>query len=278
VEDIKRYRDLRVPRARIRRGVEDVEIARLTRGVYGFPAALPFARVRAVFLRLPRGCLLSHGSAAELYGFGAARGNAVHVTVPAGLARPRVRGVVCHESVLAVPEPVVVEGVPCVPPARCAVDLARGSSRLDAIALLDAALRSGRCDRADLVVECAEHVGLRGVRMVRDLIGLADGRAECAQESHLRLIIADGGLPAPEPQLWVPDAAGLPAYRLDLGYRRQRVGLEYDGRSHLDPARLAADRARHNWLSARGWRMRYFTARDLYESPGLTLATIRALL
>jgi len=112
----------------------------------------------------------------------------------------------------------------------------------------------------------------------RELVGLADGRAENAQESHLRIMIIDGGLPAPEPQLVVYDDTGYPVHRLDLGYRERKVGLEYDGRSHLTMDRLAADRARMNWLASDGWDMRYFTAHDLYRSPGLVVATVRTLL
>jgi len=89
-------------------------------------------------------------------------------------------------------------------------------------------------------------------------------------------VLIDAGLPAPEPQVWVLDRGGRPAYRLDLAYRSRRVGIEYNGRSHLD--RLGPDRARMNWLDARGWTMRYFTAHDLYRTPDLLVATVRAAL
>jgi very-short-patch-repair endonuclease len=92
------------------------------------------------------------------------------------------------------------------------------------------------------------------------------------------MIIIDGGLPAPEPQIRVYDSTGRPMYRLDLGYREQKVGLEYDGQSHLTTSRLNADRSRMNWLSARGWTMRYFTAPDVYQSPIVVVATVRAAL
>ena len=100
----------------------------------------------------------------------------------------------------------------------------------------------------DLLAEVAAHNALRGVRQARQLIPLADGRAECRQESQLRLILIDGGLPPPEPQIWVADRYGIPLYRLDLGYRERRIGIEYDGLSHLDRDRLRHDRERLNWL------------------------------
>jgi very-short-patch-repair endonuclease len=180
--------------------------------------------------------------------------------------------VVTHEAILPVKNPVRVNGIPCTPPARCTLDLARRFPRMRALPLLDAALRAG-VSGEDLVAEAGRHRGLRGVRQVRELIRLADPRAECVQESQLRLVLVDSGLPVPEPQVWVDDR-----YRIDLAYRHRRVGIEYDGRSHWDQIRLAADRVRMNWLDSRGWTMRYFTARDLYDNPAQIVATVRAAL
>ena len=189
-----------------------------------------------------------------------------------------IKGVAAHASVLPVLDPVLVDGIPCVPPERCAIDLARRLRRGDALAVLDAALRSGQCRPEQLAAEVARHVGLPGVRQARELTAYADPRAECVQESQLRLVLLDGRLPAPEPQVWVDDRQGHPTYRLDLGYRDRKVGIEYDGSTHTDPNRLQADRHRHNWLSAHGWQMRYFTARDLYRTPFAIPDLIRPLL
>ncbi|GAA2609847.1 type IV toxin-antitoxin system AbiEi family antitoxin domain-containing protein [Dactylosporangium fulvum] len=233
--------------------------------------------LRALFLRLPDDVLLSHWSAAHVYGF-AGQPDRVHVMVPAGLARPEISGVVTHEAVVPVLDPVLIGGIPVVPPARAAIDLAKLQRRLDAIATLDAALRVGVCDAADLAGEVCRHSGLKGVRQARELVPLADGRAACAQESHLRLMLFDGKLPSPEPQFWILDDEGVGRYRLDLAYPRHRVGLEYDGASHLEPMTFRRDRTRMNWLADRGWVMRYFTADDLYKHPAALLSTVRSLL
>jgi very-short-patch-repair endonuclease len=231
-----------------------------------------------VFRRLPPDAVVGFHTGAQLHGFGAVPATEVHVIVPAGSVVPQIRGVVAHESVLPVPVPVEVAGVPCAPAARCAVDLARVLRRMDGLPLLDLCLRFGACGLDDLRAEVARHRGLRGVCQARQLIDLADPRSECRQESQLRLLLIDGGLPAPEPQLWVPDQHGVPLYRLDLGYRKHRIGIEYDGQSHLDRGRLEHDRFRMNWLAANGWRMRHFTATDLYRRPRHVLSTIAALL
>jgi hypothetical protein len=252
--------------------------------MYGDGAGGELEKIRALLARMPAGTVIGFHTAAVMLGLGPALGRrapadeGVHVIVPPGVAKPRIHGVVCHEAAVPVPYALMVGGVPVAAPERCVIDLARSASRMAGLALLDRALRIDACTRADLVEELDRHAGLRGVRKARELVGIADGRAECAQESHLRLVIVDGGLPVPEPQLWVYDSGGRPIYRVDLGYRERRLGIEYDGRSHLTAARLNADRSRMNWLSTQGWAMRYFTAPDVYESPVVVVATVRAAL
>jgi hypothetical protein len=251
----------------------------VTRGVY--TAAFPIAaadRLRALFLRLPKGTVLGFHSAAAMHGFGVLRADRVHVVIPAGVAKPRIHGVVAHEAVLRVSEPAIIGGIPCAPAARCVVDLVRTVRRIDALAVVDAALRARACGMEDLTSEAIRHAGLRGVRQARELIPLGDGRAECRQESQLRLVIIDGGLPVPEPQVWVSDQFGIDRYRIDLGYREQRVGVEYDGVSHIDRDRFRQDRTRMNWLASRGWTMRYFTDADLYGRPAGIVLAVRSLL
>ncbi|MEU5671233.1 DUF559 domain-containing protein [Micromonospora sp. NPDC047753] len=262
---------------RIRTRLDREEILRVRRGVYADKLCDDDDELRALMLRLPDGAMLARQSAARRYGFGVLRDDLIHIQLPAEVPKPRLPGVVVHRTVLPA-RPVFVAGLPCVPPARCAVDLARAARRVDALPVLDAALRSGLVTQDDLLAEVAAHNALRGVRQARQLIPLADGRAECRQESQLRLILIDGGLPPPEPQLWVTDRHGIPLYRLDLGYRERRIGIEYDGLSHLSRDRLRHDRERINWLAAAGWRMRYFTDRDLYRRPEHIKATIRAAL
>ncbi|MET8257216.1 DUF559 domain-containing protein [Micromonospora sp. NPDC005205] len=262
---------------RIRTRLDREEILRVRRGVYADKPCDDDDELRALMLRLPDGAMLARQSAARRYGFGVLRDDLIHIQLPAEVPKPRLPGVVVHRTVLPA-WPIFVAGIPCVPPARCAVDLARAARRVDALPVLDAALRSGLVTQDDLLVEVAAHNSLRGVRQARQLIPLADGRAECRQESQLRLILIDGGLPPPEPQLWVTDRHGIPLYRLDLGYRERRIGIEYDGLSHLSRDRLRHDRERINWLAAAGWRMRYFTDRDLYRRPEHIKATIRAAL
>src|SRR5918999_1671556 len=202
--------------------------ARTAVGVVDDAPAADLDRMRAVVRVLPPAAVLPHHTAAMLYGFGVVPSEGLHVTLPAGTSLPQRRGVTAHGAVLPFADVRDVLGLPCLGPARCAVDLARQLGRQDALAVLDAALRVGACTADDLADEVARHDGLRGVRQARELVRLADPRARCRQESHLRLILHDGLLPMPEPQLAVRDDAGSVRCRIDLGYAEQLVGIVYD--------------------------------------------------
>jgi hypothetical protein len=279
---LTRYHDIvgDLGRGRLATRLARGDLQRVTRGVYA-PTVIDIDdddRLRALFLRLPAGTVLGFHSAAARHGFGVLRTDRVHVIVPPGTAKPRIDGVVAHETALPVQAATVLGGVPCAPATRCAIDLARTVRRLDALPVVDAALRAGACDVDGLRREVSRHAGLPGIRQAREMVALGDARAECRQESQLRLTIVDGGLPAPEPQVWIRDEFGVARYRLDLGYLKQRVGLEYDGVSHTDRERIRHDRTRMNWLAAHGWTMRYFTDVDLYRRPFGIVATVRSLL
>ncbi|MET8372582.1 type IV toxin-antitoxin system AbiEi family antitoxin domain-containing protein [Micromonospora sp. DT68] len=279
-EGLFRYSELLaagLSREQVRRLAEQSRLRRLSRSVYA-PSAYSPKHLPAIFRRLPDSAVVGFHTGAQLHGFGDARSADVHIIVPAGESVPHIRGVVAHEAVLPVRDPVLLGGVPCAPAARCAVDLARSMRRMDAMPLLDLCLRVGACRPEELRIEVDRHERLRGVCQARELVPRADPRAECRQESQLRLVLIDGGLPPPEPQLWVPDGNGIPLYRLDLGYRQRRVGVEYDGSSHLDRDRLRRDRSRMNWLAANGWQMRHFTDLDLYRRPAHIIATLAPLL
>jgi hypothetical protein len=222
--------------------------------------------VRTALSVCPRRAVVGFQTAADLLGFGVLPSREVHIVVPAGTPCPQRRGIRAHQSVVPVGEPVDVAGIPCTPAARCAIDLARTVSRIDALPILDAALRSGACDADHLLAELAAHDGLRGVRQVRPLVDLADPRPQCRQESQLRLILHDGRILGFEPRVPVTDETGAARHVIGLAHPGSRVGLEYEG-DRRDPAR-------HEWLEGRGWTMRYFTDRHIYADPASIVATV----
>ncbi|WP_406073468.1 DUF559 domain-containing protein [Micromonospora sp. NBC_01638] len=234
-----------------------------------------WGRARAALMDNPDAMLGFH-TAAELQGFGVAPTDDVHLLTPAGCPFPQRRGITSHQTVLPAIPPVYILGLPCAMAARAAVDLARTLPRFDALPVLDAALFAGAVTPEELLVEVGRHDGLRGVRQARELVVIADGRAECRQETQLRLLLVDAGIRDFVPQLPELDGRGRVRYRLDLGDPQHKIAAEYDGSSHLNRQRLRQDRIRHNWLEQQGWAMRYFTAADLYNSPEYILATVTA--
>lgn len=222
--------------------------------------------------------VVAHHTAAQLHGFGVLPGTGVHIAVPRGTPVPQRRGVKAHESSLPFGELAEICGLACLPAARVAVDLARTLPRPDALAVLDAALRAGAVTHDSLAAELVRHDRLRGIRQARELTAIASPRAECRQETHLRLVLHDGRLPPATAQLSVIDDWGVERHRMDLGYQRQQVGIEYDGTAHLDRRGSRLDPRRHEWLAAQGWSVRYVSDDDLYRRPDLLVAAIRATL
>jgi hypothetical protein len=262
----------------IRWHVRGARLVHVHRGRYLVGVTTPdlLDRVRAALRVCPPAAAVGFHTAAALQGFGVPDDGDIHLVVPAGSPVAHRPGLRVYESVVPF-KAVVTLGVPCTPPARTAVDLARVLDRPTALAVLDAALYAGACQLSDLIAELSHHATLRGIRQARELVPLADGRAECKQESHLRLILHDGGLVSFEPQVEVYDpesASPFPRFRLDLADRKQLVGAEYDGESHTQ-GRLRDDRRRHNRLSDLGWRMRYFTRDELYRAPEGIVPTLR---
>jgi len=87
--------------------------------------------------------------------------------------------------------------LPVTTPARTAFDLGRHLKRSAALARLDALVRAApfRIEEVEALLQL--YGPARGVRQLRDLMPLVDADAESPKESWLRLLLVDGGLPAP---------------------------------------------------------------------------------
>ncbi len=147
----------------------------------------------------------------------------------------------------------VVNGIRVTTPLRTALDLGCKLSRREALAALDAFMRAFGITHTELRRLLLRYFRRRGVVQLRQLIALADPRAESPGESWTRLEITDAGLPAPQLQYWV-HVNGRPTYRLDLAYPHARVAVEYDGREyHEGDEQARADERRRDWLRRNGW-------------------------
>jgi hypothetical protein len=168
----------------------------------------------------------------------------------------------------------VVEGRPATAPAWTAVEVARGLRRPRALATLDAALRSGACDRRALLVAASAQSGRRGIVNVRELIPLAAAEAESPMESEARLMMIDGGLPNPVLQLEVVDRDGR-LWRLDFAWPDRKVAVEYDGFDfHADPEALRRDRQKRAALHELGWTVVSIVSDDVRRRSWETVRRI----
>jgi hypothetical protein len=150
---------------------------------------------------------------------------------------------------------MVIGPVLVTTPLRTAMDLGAKLPRRAALAVLDAFMRAHGLTRDEMLAELPRYRRRRGVVQLRELVRIADPRAESPGESWTRMSIIDNGLPVPELQVCVM-SGGRELFRLDLAYERLRICIEYDGEEfHSSPAQIAHDRARRDWLREHGWHV-----------------------
>jgi very-short-patch-repair endonuclease len=160
----------------------------------------------------------------------------------------RTAGILVHRDELLDGESQLIRGVRTTTAPRTAFDLGRRRGRTLAVVYIDALANATGLTPDDVRPLIGKHPGVRGLRQLRDVVELMDGGAESPQETRTRLVLLDAGLPKPETQIRVG------RWRIDMGYRQFKVGVEYDGEQHwTDPRRRNHDIDRHAELSALGW-------------------------
>jgi hypothetical protein len=180
-------------------------------------------RLAALDVFMGRKAVCCVGTAAALYGFDIQNTTAIHVLDPAVRMRPTT-GLTVHQRGAPLE---TVAGRLATAAGWTAIEVARQLSRSRALATLDAALHSMRCNTADLEKAVCEQRGRRGIVAVRDLLPYADARAESAKESEARLVMIDHGLPLPELQYEIRGKYGE-LWRLDFAWPDRLVAAEYE--------------------------------------------------
>jgi hypothetical protein len=238
-----------------RRGLEAMVnsgvLERIWRGIYCRGEPDDVTRLRGLDHACGTSVPVCLSTAAALHGFDTEEPADLHVLSPVGSRLRSADGLVVHRR----------DGAPLVrvgerlatSPAWTAVEIARGLRRPRALATLDAALRSGTCQRVDLSRAAAQQAGRRGIVAVRDLIPLADGLAESPMESEARLAMIDGGLPRPALQYEILDGNGE-RRRVDFAWPEERFAVEYDGEDwHSSAEAMRRDRRRQAALQDVLW-------------------------
>ena len=224
-------------------------------GVYS-PAGIPLSaeqRAKAAWLWSRRKGIVAGNSAAALLG-----ARWVDPALNAELLhdnRHPPKGISVHSETVLNDELIDVGGITVTSPARTAFDIGRWTpTRLQAVQRLDALARATQLASSDVEDIIANHPGRRGLRKLREVLPLVDAGAESPQETRTRIALIDAGLPTPQCQVQVFDAYGGFVARIDMGYRKLQVGIEYDGPQHWTDARQRnRDIDRYTALLDLGW-------------------------
>jgi hypothetical protein len=247
-------------------------LRRVLRGVYATaqaPDSVLF-RAQALALVVPDCAVVTDRTAAWLHGVPILQRGA-HVEAPMISVCERVDSRVRRREVDGRRRQVLdrdlteVHGVRVTTPLRTGLDLGRQLWRFDALAAIDGVLRLG-VDHDELLQESLRFKGHRGMRQLRALAPLGDGRAESPGESALRLHWLDAGLPPPELQFGIVDDWGQLRYRLDVPLPSAHYAAEYDGEEfHSTPEDVRHDDERRDWMRReRGWIIDVFGKDAVY--------------
>jgi REase_MTES_1575 len=257
-------------------------LRRVQRAVYAPRSVelVPLALARAAVISsgVPD-AVASHLTAARVHGIARPAGrHPEHVTVQRGVRRRDRRDLLFHGRALRLGDVEVRDGVALTTVPRTLVDLAGSQPRLHAVWAIDDALRRGLCRRDQLDSASLRYSSRAGAESVAR-IAEADGMAESILETAGRLALIDRDVPLPVPQYCVLDTDGSLIARLDGGYPRRRLGLEFDGREvHGRPEAAFQDRRRQNRLEQLGWHILRFTWWDVVHDPDTFANDVRRAL
>lgn len=257
-------------------------VRRLSRDTYLPLTAAPdlLHRVHAVLLGAPAGALVSHQTAAALFGLEIPLGPddaRVHLTVPPPTrARHRADRRI-HVSAVPAAQIQRRAGVALTSPGRTWLDL---SAQLSPGALLSVTdqMLARRYPRTAFDHVLASAPRVRGKRTARAVLAVTHPLAGSPMESVLRWVIHEAGLPPPVLQHVVRNGAGDFLGQVDLAWPDRRVFVEFDGNVHRERRVFVDDLRRQNLLVLAGWTVLRFTSADVVGRPWHVVATIRAAL
>ena len=205
--------------------------------------------------------VLSHTSAAALWGLSAERGRTIHVSV-ARSSDPRHDGIAVHRRAgLSADDLTRCENIPVTTPVRTLVDL---GTRLPSLALEAAINEANKLDLIDPVslrTALEDRKGQRGVRPLRDILDRGEFLLTDSELERRFLPIARrAGLSPPLTQHLV-SGFRVDFYWPDLGLVVETDGLRY----HRTSSQQARDRLRDQAHVAAGltalrfthWQVRY---------------------
>jgi very-short-patch-repair endonuclease len=216
--------------------------------------------------------ILSHASAAELWGLLEARAGDIDVTVIG--RNPGVRaGVRRHRSTTLTPRDIRTKrAIRVTSPARTVMDCAPDR---DLEELLANALTTNLVTKRQLDQTIAEHPAQPGVPRLHRILNQPGGprRTRSWGERRLLALVRQAGLPVPMTNRL------LNGYQVDAVWPDQRLVVEIDGYEfHGGRRAFATDRKRDAAHVAAGYRVIRFTADQLQYEPLIVIGQLSAAL
>jgi very-short-patch-repair endonuclease len=246
----------------------------------GYPRLSSDAVLMAAVLACGPGAVLSHGSAATLWGFWKEGGNKVHVIAPNRRGRSP-QGIAAHrDGWLPATDVTEVHGIPCTTVARTLLDQAAILKPWELRRSLGEAEVMRLLNQKELRSQIHRGRGRRGVarlRLLADEIHPQTKRSRSELERMFLHVCLQVGLPQPEVNISLQ--VGDRRFKPDFLWRPQRLILEADSRRfHDTDVAFVDDRRREQRLQLAGWRVSRCTWEQVEFEPGVLAETVRRLL
>ncbi len=268
-----RHRPFTVAQARsaglTRRRLRASDLVRPCRGARVSAVAGDTLLLRASALVAVTGAVVSHLSAAVLWGFPLPLElqdiDVVHLTCSPGQRAVRRKGVVGHQLILEPAEITSGRHVQCTSPLRTWFDLAGILGPDDLVIAGDFLFRRRNplATLAELDDFLSGKTGKPGYRRARRARALMRTQTDSAKETEVRLLLRRHGLPEPAINVPMFDGSGRWIQDPDMSYEREKIAIQYDGGHHASPAQRRSDIFRDEDAKEAGWRVVVLTQSDL---------------
>lgn len=261
---------------RVRRG----RLHPVHRGVYavGHPLLSGEGRWLAAVLACGPGAVLSHRSAAALWGIAPRSGRAIEVTRASGWRAPA--GIAVHRCRLPADEVCAIDGIPATGLARTFLDLAAVEPRRRVEAALNEAEVLALTDSLSIPALLKRYPRRPGTAALRDLMAdeaVVRGITRQELERRFAALLAEAGLPPPRRNAHLAVRGRF--FEVDCLWEGSRVIVELDGRAaHGTRRAFERDRERDRLLQAEGWRVVRVTWRQLRDDSAAVLGDLRGIL
>jgi very-short-patch-repair endonuclease len=251
-------------------------LCRVHAGVYAVERLDDRGRWMAAVLACGVGTVLSHRSAAALWGLGNEK-TRIDVSAPGRAGRSR-EGIDVHRTDKLDPGDLTMhERIPCTTPARTLLDLAAVSDRRVLERAVDRAEELRLFDLDAFHELLGRHPRRRGRRALAAVLAdyeRSTTTRSVAEERMLALIVA-ADLPQPRVNAWIAldDNTG---YEADFLWPDARLIAEVDGRTqHARRRAFAHDRQRDRRLALAGYETRRYAASELQSRPDRVVDELR---